>query len=209
MLALYPAVVVLGRLSVNCRGVSDNFMHEWILQKLVFGSISFGRIALREGKNNIVKGGRHVGAMVSTIVSHREHSQLQCQLGRGSLWVEFACSPCVCVVSFGCSLPQPKDLNRGNAKSTIGVSVNGCWSQYVGPAICWQSVSGAPHLSPNVSWDWLQLPPPPPPGPSKTKRHWQWMDLKFCCMIFCFPSCWSLASVWGFEKAKRHCCYVE
>ena len=51
----------------------------------------------------------------------------------------------------------------GDSKLSVGVnvSVNGCLSLCVSPAIVWRPVQGVPCLSPDVSWDRLQPPRDP------------------------------------------------
>ena len=65
----------------------------------------------------------------------------------------------------------------GDSKLSLGVSVSvhGCLSRLslCGPVMDWRSVQGVPRLSPNDSWDWLQLPHDPTDGLSGYRK---WMD---------------------------------
>ena len=70
-------------------------------------------------------------------------------------------SPCMRGFSPGtpASSHNPKTCRLiGDSKLPVGVtvSVNGCLSVYVGPAMDWRPVQGVPRLSPNDSWDRLQ-----------------------------------------------------
>ncbi len=49
-------------------------------------------------------------------------------------------------------------LSTLNGLYDVNVSVNGCLSICVSHVFDWRPVQGMPHLSPNVSWDWLQPP---------------------------------------------------
>ncbi len=49
-------------------------------------------------------------------------------------------------------LPQSKDMQVGDSKLPVGVSVSGCLSLCVSPATDWQPVQGVPRHSPNDSW---------------------------------------------------------
>merc|ERR1711980_625 len=95
-------------------------------------------------------------------------------------------SPCQRGFSPGtpASSHSPKTCNLGTrlidySKLSIGVnvSVNGCLSLCVSPAIVWRPVQGVPCLSPNVSWDRLQ----PPRDPQEDKWLRGWMDGCLAC----------------------------
>ncbi len=80
--------------------------------------------------------------------------------GVGPVCMEFACSLMSVLVPSGYSgfVPQSKDMQVGligDCKLPVGmnVSVNGCLSLYVSPAVNCQLVQGCTLPSSTVSWD--------------------------------------------------------
>ena len=91
----------------------------------------------------------------------------------------FHCGTCSPHVGFLRVLRLPFTVQR-HADWGLGlltVAVNGCLSLYVGPVIRWWPVHGLPRLSPNISWDWLQLHRDPQ-GIRSEETEWMHLDSK-------------------------------
>ena len=71
----------------------------------------------------------------------------------------------------------------GHWMYSLHVSVNGCLSLYIGAVIPCHSVLDIPRLSPNVSWDWLQLPPEPIEK-DKIYNGWRIIEIQQYTIIF-------------------------
>ncbi len=114
----------------------------------------------------------------STCLTSRE-SWVWYRLGRGlSVWSLHVLPVSAWVLSgYSSFLPQSKDMQFrliGDSKLPVGVnvSVNGCLSLYVSPAVNWRLVQGVPHPHPMLAG----IGSSPPGYPAKDKPLRKWMN---------------------------------
>merc|ERR1712035_33517 len=129
-------------------------------------------------------GGRNDGAVVSAAAAQQEGPGFESPSWQGlSVWSLHVLLVSAWVLSgYSGFLPQSKDMQHhrliGDSKLPVGVMrvmnvrVSGCSFLCVGPAINWRLVQGVPRLSPEVSWDRLQLHRDPH-GYAVTENGWK------------------------------------